>query len=303
MKKRRRLILLSNRLPFTAREKNGTLRYTESVGGLTTGLTAFLQSNANQSPLFDDHLWVGWPGSTIPKKSQPSLRQEALKRFKSFPVFFSAQEIELFYLGFCNETIWPLFHYFPSLTTYQEEFWHQYRKVNETFAEAAAEIAGPDDIIWVHDYQLMLVPKLLKKKIPHVPVGFFLHIPFPSFEIYRLIPGAWRKEILEGLMGADLAGFHTYEYTQNYLRCVLRILGEAHTLGTIVTHDGLVKAETFPMGIDVGSFMAAAQSEGVKTERDHLRRSLSGEKIILSVDRLDYTKGILNRLEAYEVLL
>lgn len=303
MKRSRKLILVSNRLPFTAREKDGAFRYAESVGGLTTGMSAFLQSSAGGSSLFDEYVWVGWPGNTIEKKSQPALRREVLERFKSHPVFLTTQEMELFYLGFCNETIWPLFHYFPSLTTYREDFWNQYRKVNETFAEAVAEVAGPDDIVWVHDYHLMLTPGLLKKKIPQVPVGFFLHIPFPSFEIFRLIPGAWRREILEGLMGADLAGFHTYEYTENYLRCVLRILGEAHTMGTIQMHDRLVKAETFPMGIDVGRFMTAAQSSDIQAESRQLRDSLSGEKVILSVDRLDYTKGILNRLEAYEHLL
>lgn len=303
MKRHRKLILVSNRLPFTVKERNGAFRYTQSVGGLTTGMSAFLQSSGAGSPLFDDYVWVGWPGSTIGKNSQAALRKEVLERFKSHPVFLTVQEMELFYLGFCNETIWPLFHYFPSLTTYREDFWNQYRKVNETFAEAVAEIAGPDDIIWVHDYQLMLTPGLLKKKIPQVPVGFFLHIPFPSFEIFRLIPGAWRREILQGLMGADLVGFHTYEYTENYLRCVLRILGEAHTMGNIQMHDRLVKAETFPMGIDVERFTRAAESPDIRAESRQLRDSLSVEKIILSVDRLDYTKGILNRLEAYEHLL
>lgn len=303
MKRRGKLILVSNRLPFTAREKNGAFRYTQSVGGLTTGMSAFLQSGGGSSSLFDEYVWVGWPGSTIEKKYQSALRKEVLERFKSHPVFLTVQEMELFYLGFCNQTIWPLFHYFPSLTAYREDFWNQYRKVNERFAEAVAEIAGPDDVVWVHDYQLMLTPGLLKKKIPHVPVGFFLHIPFPSFEIFRLIPGAWRREILQGLMGADLAGFHTYEYTQNYLRCVLRILGESHTMGNIQMHDRLVRAETFPMGIDVNRFMTAAQSPDIQVESRQLRDSLAGEKVILSVDRLDYTKGILNRLEAYEQLL
>jgi len=303
MKKRRRLILLSNRLPFTARERSGSLHFTESVGGLATGLKAFLRSSDENPSPFEDHVWVGWPGSTIRKEHQSSLRRDALQQFKSFPVFLSAEEMELFYLGFCNETIWPLFHYFPTLTTYREEFWHQYQKVNETYAEAVAEIAGPDDIVWVHDYQLMLVPKLLRKRIPDIPVGFFLHIPFPSFEIFRLIPGAWRREILEGMLGADLVGFHTFEYTQNFLRCVLRILGHGNTMGSVFTPERVVKAETFPMGIDVDLFTRTADSTRVLAERETIRSSLSAEKIILSVDRLDYTKGILNRLEAYEFLL
>jgi len=303
MSQHRRLIIISNRLPFTAKERNGELRYTASVGGLATGLSTFLKSLGGPSPPVDEYLWVGWPGSTIRNPLKKQLRRDAHERFRSFPIFLSAEEMDLFYHGFCNETIWPLFHYFPSLTAYRKDFWTQYKSVNETFADSVAEILEPNDIVWVHDYQLMLVPGLLKKKAPKVPIGFFLHIPFPSFEIFRLIPQAWRREILEGLIGADLVGFHTYEYTQNFLRCVLRLLGIGHTMGSIFTHDRIVKAETFPMGIDVGHFTTAAASKEVQKEREALRDSLPKAKVILSVDRLDYTKGILNRLEAYEFLL
>ncbi|GJQ20213.1 MAG: bifunctional alpha,alpha-trehalose-phosphate synthase (UDP-forming)/trehalose-phosphatase [Bacteroidia bacterium] len=301
--RKRRLVILSNRLPFTVRERAGDLRFTASVGGLATGLSAFLRSLETADSMVSDYLWVGWPGSTVSDGMKARVRREAAERFKSSPIFLSSEEMDLFYHGFCNETLWPLFHYFPSITTYRESHWKQYQEVNKVFAERVAEILKPDDIVWVHDYQLMLVPRLLRHYAPQNPIGFFLHIPFPSFEIFRLIPQEWRREILTGLMGADLVGFHTYEYTQNFLRCVLRILGTGHTMGSIILHDRLVKAETFPMGIDVAHFSEAAKSPEVQREREAIRKSLKADKVILSVDRLDYTKGILNRLEAYEFLL
>ncbi|MBI4417384.1 MAG: bifunctional alpha,alpha-trehalose-phosphate synthase (UDP-forming)/trehalose-phosphatase [Ignavibacteriales bacterium] len=300
---KRRLVIVSNRLPFIVRERAGELRYTPSVGGLATGLSAYLRSLDVPQSSVKDYLWVGWPGSTVNDASKARLRRETFEKFQSSPIFLSAEEMDLFYHGFCNGTLWPLFHYFPSLTTYREDYWKQYQQVNKTFAESVSEILKPDDIVWIHDYQLMLLPRLLRQYVPQSPIGFFLHIPFPSFEIFRLIPQEWRREILQGLMGADLVGFHTYEYTQNFLRCVLRILGIGNTMGSIIAHDRIVKAETFPMGIDVAHFAEAAQSPEVQRERDVLRKSLKTDKVILSVDRLDYTKGILNRLEAYEYLL
>lgn len=299
----RRLVIVSNRLPFVARERGGELRFTSSVGGLSTGLRAYLRSLDIPESSVREYLWVGWPGGTISGGLKARLRREAAERFRSFPIFLSSEEMDQFYHGFCNSTLWPLFHYFPSLATYQENHWKQYQAVNRSFAEAVGEILRPDDIVWVHDYQLMLLPRLLRQYAPHNPIGFFLHIPFPSFEIFRLIPQEWRREILQGLMGADLIGFHTYEYTQNFLRCVLRILGSGHTMGSVIAHDRIVKAETFPMGIDVGQFSEAARSAEVQKERDVLRKSLRNARVILSVDRLDYTKGILNRLDAYEHLL
>lgn len=135
--------------------------------------------------------------------------------------------MEKFYYGSCNKTIWPLFHYFPSYAIYDEEYWSYYKQVNETFCDTVMEIIKTDDVVWVHDYHLMLLPKLLRKKVSN-PIGFFLHIPFPSFEIFWPLPRKWRTEILEGLLGADLIGFHTHDYTQYFLRSVLRILGYEH---------------------------------------------------------------------------
>jgi trehalose 6-phosphate synthase/phosphatase len=173
--------------------------------------------------------------------------------------------------------------------------------VNQIFCEAVIDVMQPDDVVWIHDYHLMLLPKLLRDKKPHIPIGFFLHIPFPSFELFRLLPMTWRSEILQGLLGADLIGFHTYDYTQYFLRCVLRILGYEHNMGNILLPDRLVKVDTFPMGIDFQKFQAEAATSG--SQKDESWKALENFKIVLSIDRLDYTKGILKRLQGYELFL
>jgi trehalose 6-phosphate synthase/phosphatase len=245
---------------------------------------------------------VGWPGS-VDAARQDEVAREALEKFQSYPVFLTEEQMEHFYLGFCNATIWPLFHYFTSYTVYQATFWDQYKQINQLFAEALDAVLRADDVVWVHDYHLMLLPRLLKARHPQLSIGFFLHIPFPSFEVFRLLPGEWRREILEGLLGADLIGFHTYEYTHHFLQCVLRILGYDYQLTQVMAADHVVRVDTFPMGIDVDKFAAAMQNDETEKEVRELRNTLAGLKLILSVDRLDYSKGILNRLEGYELFL
>ncbi len=211
--------------------------------------------------------------------------------------------MDQFYLGFCNATIWPLFHYFPSFTVYQANFWEQYKHVNEVFCETLLDVVRQGDLVWIHDYHLMLLPRMLKAKAPHLPVGFFLHIPFPSFEVFRLLPGKWRREILEGLLGSDLLGFHTFEYVQHFLQSALRILGHEHHMGQILTSERMVKVDSFPMGIDFDKWSIALNNPDIRREEIDLKNTLSQMKVILSVDRLDYSKGVLNRLEGFEVFL
>jgi len=218
-------------------------------------------------------------------------------------VILSAEEMDQFYFGFCNRTIWPLFHYFTSITEFREEFWQQYVHVNQLFCDTLADVVREDDLVWIHDYHLMLLPGMLKERLPSVPVGFFLHIPFPSFEVFRLLPGRWRRELLHGMLGADLIGFHTYDYTQHFLQSVVRLLGLGNHLGTVESAHRVTKVETFPMGVDFGNFSRAVQHEEVAQERQRLREALGGKRAIVSVDRLDYTKGILNRLQGFESLL
>jgi trehalose 6-phosphate synthase/phosphatase len=301
--KERRLVVVSNRLPFTARVENGKLQYSQSAGGLATGLSAFLDSYKYHFPADKKHLWVGWPGSTIDETHRASLRAAALADHQSYPVFLSEEEMDLFYLGFCNKTLWPLFHYFPTYTEYNQEYWENYRKVNQHFADTIVEIAEPNDMVWIQDYHLMLLPRLLRQQRPDLLTGFFLHIPFPSFEIFRLLPLLWKTELLNGVLGADLIGFHTYEYTHHFLQSVLRVLGYDHHMGRIALPYHVVKVETFPMGIDFERFARASTHEETEKEKTSLRSTLGSSKVILSVDRLDYTKGIINRLQGYEFFL
>jgi trehalose 6-phosphate synthase/phosphatase len=297
------LIIVSNRLPFNVEVKDGRAAFHPSAGGLVTGLASFRESREQTAAISAEHLWIGWPGCSIDASLQEEVVREALARFKSYPVFLTEEQMEHFYLGFCNATIWPLFHYFPSYTVYQAPFWEQYKQINQLFADALASILRPDDVVWVHDYHLMLLPRLLKTRQPQLTIGFFLHIPFPSFEVFRMLPGEWRREILEGMLGADLIGFHTYEYTHHFLQSTLRILGYEHQMSQVMALDHLVRVDTFPMGIDVEKFASACRNEDTGREIRELRANLTGVKLVLSVDRLDYSKGIANRLEGYELFL
>ncbi len=300
-----RLLVVSNRLPFTAVESEGKLIFQETAGGLVSGLSAYLDSLKGSS-FTNEYVWVGWPGISVGQKTKEELEElsvKALSEFRAYPVFLTERSMEKFYQGFCNKTIWPLFHYFPSYTVYGEDLWHHYKCVNQIFCEAVMTVIKPDDVVWIHDYHLMLLPKLLREKMPDIPIGFFLHIPFPSFELFRLLPVRWRSEILEGLLGADLIGFHTHDYTQYFLRCVLRILGYEHDMGRIFLDSHVVKADTFPMGIDFKKYSSAVNSPEVEKEKRKLIKTLSGFKIVLSVDRLDYTKAIIQRLQGYQIFL
>lgn len=299
----RRLVIVSNRLPFNVSVTDGQLNFHGSAGGLVTGLASVRESQRRLAVLPPDHLWVGWPGGTIEVGLQGRLIRDALEKYQSYPVFLSEEQMEQFYLGFCNATIWPLFHYFPSYALYRPEWWKQYKQINRLFADALKTVLRPDDLVWVHDYHLMLLPGLLKAHQPQLAVGFFLHIPFPSFEVFRLLPGEWRREVLEGLLGADLIGFHTHEYTHHFLQSVLRILGHEQRMGQVMTPSGVARVDTFPMGIDYDKFAAAAVAPETEREVRQLRAALPGVRLILSVDRLDYSKGILHRLEGYELFL
>jgi trehalose 6-phosphate synthase/phosphatase len=295
--KGQRLVIIANRLPFTITRDDDNLNFTPSSGGLVSAMNSFQESWNGEI------LWVGWPGLTISEKEKKFVTQKAMEEYKSHPVFLQEKTMDKFYHGFCNKTLWPLFHYFPLLATYDEEQWNTYKTVNKAFLDACKSILRPDDILWIHDYHLMLFPKLLRDQMPGANIGFFLHIPFPSYEIFRLIPRDWGIEILEGMLGSDVIGFHTHDYTQYFLRNVLRILGHEHNLGQMILPNRIVKADTFPLGIDYNKFNKAHEIDDVKKERDELSRTLNVKKTIFSVDRLDYTKGIINRLHGYELFL
>jgi trehalose 6-phosphate synthase/phosphatase len=293
---RKKLIFVSNRLPVTVEKKRGAISYKQSMGGLATGLGSFYHSF--------NSIWTGWCG--IPKESltqgdRKEIESTLLNEYRCDSLYLTNSEVKLFYHGFCNKTIWPLFHYFPNYTVYEKSFWQSYVRVNEKYCEAVLKHAGPEDTIWVHDYQLLLLPKLIRERLPKAKIGFFLHIPFPSFEIFRLLP--WRREILEGLLGADLVGFHTFDYVRHFLSSVRRLLGYEHTLGRILAGNRLVRADVFPMGIDFERYAGAVKDQKVIKEIERIKKKLGNQRAVLSVDRLDYTKGILQRLKSFDHFL
>jgi trehalose 6-phosphate synthase/phosphatase len=298
-----RLVVVSNRLPFTVSFKDGAPEFKTSTGGLSTGLASYLRQANTGARDHLDYFWLGWPGTSIAPEFEGAVRKHGEEQFKCAPVFLPEESMDRFYHGFCNKTIWPLFHYFPSLAQFDEGYWQEYRNVNRIFGEAVVSSLKPDDVVWIHDYHLMLLPRLIREKFPEMPIGFFLHIPFPSFEIFRLMPRVWREEIIEGLLGSSLIGFHTHDYTRDFLTAVLRTSGYEHHLGNLTLRDRVVKVDTFPMGVDFERFATAAQSPETQSRVDELRQKFAGQKVIFSVDRLDYTKGLINRLRGYDLFL
>jgi len=298
-----RLVIVSNRLPFTVSFNEGTPQFKHSAGGLTTGLWSYLNRNASNGSERTDYLWLGWPGTNVPPENEELVRTRAIKEFKCSPVFLPEECMDRFYLGFCNKTVWPLFHYFSTLARYDEDYWQEYQNVNRIFDEAIAKVLQPDDVLWIHDYHLMLLPKLVRERFPEIPIGFFLHIPFPSWEIFRMLPRPWREGIIEGLLGSSLIGFHTHDYVRYFLTSVLRTSGYEHHLGSLALRDRVVKVDTFPMGVEFDRFAEAAAAKEIEPQVTELREKFAGNKIIFSVDRLDYTKGLINRLRGYELFL
>ena len=292
-----RLLIISNRLPVAVHRENGEFIAEKSAGGLVSGLSDYLKTLQKTESDITEYLWMGWPGLSVKPADQPEVRRKVSEQFNAAPVFLDKELMDNVYLGFCNKTIWPLFHYFPHHARFDAEFWTDYQKVNEIFCEEIMAVLRPDDIIWVHDYHLMLLPGMLREKVTN-PIGFFLHIPFPTYEMYRLLPASNRTKVLEGLMGSDLLGFHTHDYSQYFLRCALRVLGKENHMGRIDMPDHTVEVETFPMGIDFEKFNTMDVSPHPSAKAG------PGEaKVVLSVDRLDYSKGIVNRLKGFELFL
>ncbi|MBN1781090.1 bifunctional alpha,alpha-trehalose-phosphate synthase (UDP-forming)/trehalose-phosphatase [bacterium] len=290
-----RLILVSNRLPVTVEKRKGEIHFKQSVGGLATGLSSFYQTY--------NSLWFGWcglPSNHVKGNERRTIEKRLREHHASHTLFISRNDQRLFYSGFCNKTIWPLFHYFTEYAEFQQNLWQSYVRVNRLFCHQLLDIIGPEDIVWIHDYHLMLLPHMLREKLPATQIGFFLHIPFPSYEIFRLLP--WRQEILNGILGSDLIGFHTYDYVRHFTSSVRRLLGYEHTFGQIALEHRVAKVDAFPMGIDTERFSTAqSDSKWINDLQIKCRQNNCG--IILSIDRLDYTKGIIQRLKTFRYFL
>lgn len=298
-----RLVVVSNRLPFVVqRDEQDAPRLQPASGGLVSALSGYLERRKREEPDLEV-LWAGWAGAELSAEEALELAHDDRNALGAHPIALPASDMDRFYQGFCNSTLWPLFHYFPSYASYREEDWETYRRVNERFCDAIAALAQPGDEIWIHDYQLLLLPALLRERLPEATIGFFLHIPFPSFEVFRQLPTRWRRELLRGVLGADLMGFHTHDYVQHFLHSVFRTLGYEHHLGKLNVDGALKRVESFPIGIDFERFWHAAESDEVSQARAAMSQGLAGRRVIFSVDRLDYSKGILHRLRGYEAFL
>ncbi len=329
----KRLIVVSYRLPFKTVIDNGQEIIIQNSGGLVSAISALSEKKGGEGPaeIYQKIVWIGKGDDLVaPKEVPPSRRPvwrlvekffsgkmsspntkpsselllDGSSKYQLVPVEIPAAINDKYYGGFCNDLIWPLFHHFPSMAVHNESYFENYVTANKLFADKILSVMQPDDFIWIHDYQLFLVPELIRNKYPNANVSFFLHIPFPGFEDFRTMPRHWRNSILQGVLGSDLIGFHTYDYSQYFLRTVSRLLGHEITMNSVSVGDRIVKVDAYPIGIDYEKFNGAAiNSKPVDIERKKILGTLKNLKLIFSIDRLDYSKGLLHRLEAFECFL
>ena len=296
----KRLIMASYWLPYKIADVDGSKTVEQSSGGLVSAILG-LSKSPDIGKLFRSILWVG-------KADGPERDYDLVNKpdpdFRCVPVAIDKQVDDKYYGGFCNDLLWPLFHYFPSLAVLDQSYFDNYLAATAAFAEKIKSIARPGDFIWVHDYQLFMLPMMLRNELPDASIGFFLHIPFPTFELFRIMPRRWCEAILRGMLGADLVGFHTFDYCQYFLRTVSRILGDDVTMNSVSHDDRMVRVDAFPLGIDYGKFHEAARtSEDVAQEKTKILATLKNQKLIFSIDRLDYSKGLNHRLLAFEFFM
>lgn len=289
-----KLFIIANRLPIKAnRNENNELEFTRSEGGLTTGMDSLTMD-------VEKH-WIGWPGTYTESEEEEKLISEHLGKFNFHPVFLSSDQILNYYEGYSNSTLWPLCHYFYTFIEYENLYWNTYKQVNELFARTTLNLIGPNDIVWVQDYQLMLLPQMIRKSVDNVSIGYFHHIPFPSYELFRVLPE--RAELLEGLLGADLIGFHTHDYMRHFVSAAERVLDIRFRFDQVLLNNRIAYVDAFPMGINFDLYYNAIQQPEVQAKVDAMRETYGKHKLILSVDRLDYSKGIVHRLRGFAQFL
>ena len=280
-----RVINVSNRLPVRF-EDNGTVSRT--TGGLASAL-----EGAN---LGNDLIWLGWPGNDVETMDDPDAVQRSLEAMNIKPVFLTRAEIDGFYEGYANGTLWPVVHYMIERAKFNAEWWAAYQQVNQRFATAIAEVVQPDDLVWIHDYHLLLLPSMLRAIVPEQRIGFFLHTPFPSSDVFRTLPE--KADVLRGLLGADIIGFHTANYVRHFRSALLRVLGLAAEMETLHYNERTVHLRAYPIGHNhVGFRQELERSDFVELLRTQ-REQATGTRIVLSVERLDYTKGLPEKLGA-----
>ena len=285
------LINVSNRLPVTI----GAGKITKSSGGLVAALEGLSADKYRTQ-------WIGWPGAAVEPAKQPEIARTLTGEHGCLPVFLTDEEAEAHYEGFANSSVWPLFHYMPNYLRYESRWWDAYQKVNRRFADKVLEIAHGGDLIWVHDYQLLLLPAMIKAARADLRVGFFLHTPFPSYEMFRCHPR--RSELIAGMLGADLLGFHTFGYLRHFRSAALRLLGAESDITHVRAPDGHRAAlGVYPIGINAKKFDETLDQPDQTKRQQKFRDTFQGKKLVISVERMDYTKGILHRIEAVDAFL
>ena len=292
----KRLVIVSNRLPVIIDKINGGWEVKEGSGGLVTALAPVLRNRGG--------VWIGWPGTVMNDEVETLLTSETRDTgYQLKPVTLTSYEIDKYYHGFANEIIWPLFHDLQSRCNFDPEFWQVYQAVNKKFAEVILQNTKTDDYIWVHDYQLMNVAKEMRVSNPQIKVGFFMHIPFPSLDIFLKLP--WRHELLSSLLEYDLIGFQTMRDRRNFIQCVKTLVKDVAVQGkgqvlTVLSRDRKIKVGHFPISIDYKYFVDKTATQEVSDCAWFIHENLNDRQILLGIDRLDYTKGIIERLKAFE---
>jgi trehalose 6-phosphate synthase/phosphatase len=295
-----RLVIVAYRLPLRYIRTREGYRSVQNSGGLVSAILALSESLRKEATMLQ-HKKVLWAGAgEVPPLAAGGAGNDV---FDLLPVKIPSDLNDQFYGGFCNDLIWPLFHYFPSYAVFNSRYFRAYHEANRIFCERIVPELKPGDFVWIHDYQLFLLPEMIREKVPDVTIGFFLHIPFPSSEIFRMLPHPWREDLIRGILGSDLVGFHTHDYSQHFLRSVKRTTGYECRQNIIYTPHKIVKVDAFPISIDYKKFSEASMEKAVLKEKKKIWQGLGVQKLIFSIDRLDYTKGLLSRLQGFEVFL
>jgi trehalose 6-phosphate synthase/phosphatase len=289
------LIIVSNRLPLSVKRTNGVLEFYPSAGGLATGLASYASDKKNR--------WIGWPGMPSDDLTEHDKHKitRKMKAANCYPVFLTQNQLNGYYNGYSNDVLWPLMHNMAVEHSHRASYWKSYREVNTIFANKVMEHQKSGSMIWVHDYQLMLVPKMLRDLNSSLSIGFFLHIPFPDANRFTSL--AESSRLIKGLLGSNVVGFHVPSYVNNFLEtCNELAIGSASD-GQVILSDRTVRVADFPIGIDYAKFADANKSRKVRHEVRKLRRKHRRQRVIVTVDRLDITKGFIERLQAYQTLL
>uniref|UniRef100_A0ACD5W4Y7 Uncharacterized protein n=1 Tax=Avena sativa TaxID=4498 RepID=A0ACD5W4Y7_AVESA len=294
-----RILIVANRLPVTAKHNGDDWELAPSSGGLVSAL---------QGVTGVELMWIGWPGASVPDKQDQTIITDKLKAERCIPVFLDEEVVDQYYTGYCNNILWPLFHYMGLPQDYKfkkaKDFKSQleaYEKANQMFSNTVCSIYKEEDIVWCHDYHLMMLPMFLKKIHSNMKVGWFLHTPFPSSELYRALPN--RRDLLKAVLESDLIGFHTYDYARHFVSACTSLLGLESYLEGVKFEGRIVKIEAFPIGIDCSKFKHALELPGVQEKIDEFRRLFAERKVMLGVDRFDMIKGLLQKVLAFEKFL